>query len=216
MAPIYSSLEVLEASQGVRARSIALLRSAGEKQAASTVPTCPIWTAKELSCHMYGVCDDLLNGRLEGIGSDDWTQAQVERHGSKPLGDLLDEWAASAAAFDEIVPQFPEPANCQLIMDLATHEHDLRLALASPGAQDDPSLAIGAEYMLISIRAKDAEFAEQIEGLGLSDFELLRALTGRRSMAQLEAMGISAERLARILDPSPMTIVEVNLVEVAC
>jgi hypothetical protein len=213
MARTYSSLEVLEASQGVRERSIALLRSAGEEQAASMVPTCPIWTAKELACHMYGVCDDLLTGRLEGIGSDDWTQAQVERHGSKPLNELLDEWAASAEAFDAIVPQLPEPANYQLVMDLATHEHDLRLALASPGAHEDLSLAIGAEYMLISIRGTDAEFAEQIEGLGLSDFELLRALTGRRSIAQLEAMDISAERLARILDPSPMTIVAVDLVE---
>lgn len=215
MAPTYSSLEVLEASQGVRERSIALLRSAGEDKVETTVPTCPIWTAKELACHMYGVCDDLLSGRLEGIGSDEWTRAQVERHGSKPLGDLLDEWAASAAAFDEIVLQIPEPANYQLIMDLATHEHDLRLALASPGEQDDPSLAIGAEYMLISVRGKDAGLAEQIEGLGLSDFELLRALTGRRSMAQLQAMGISTERLARILESTPITIVEGDLEEVA-
>ncbi len=177
------------------------------------VPTCPIWTAKELACHMYGVCDDILNGRLEGIGSAEWTEAQVERHGSKSLDELVDEWAASAAAFDEIVPQFPEPANYQLVMDQATHEHDLRLALASPGAHDDLSLAIGAEFMLISIRRADVELAEQIEGLGLSDFELLRALTGRRSVAQLEAMGIAAEGLARLLDHTPMTIVEIDLVE---
>ncbi len=177
------------------------------------VPTCPIWTAKELACHMYGVCDDILNGRLEGIGSAERTEAQVERHGSKSLDELVDEWAASAAAFDEIVPQFPEPANYQLVMDQATHEHDLRLALASPGAHDDLSLAIGAEFMLISIRRADVELAEQIEGLGLSDFELLRALTGRRSVAQLEAMGIAAEELARLLDHTPMTIVEIDLVE---
>jgi hypothetical protein len=215
MTPTYSSGDVLEASQGIRDRSIALLRSVSEEQASSRVPTCPLWTAQELACHMYGVCDDLLNGRLDGIGSDDWTLAQVERHGSKPLDELLDEWVASADAFDQIVPLFPEPANYQLIMDQATHEHDLRLALASPGAQDDPSLAIGAEYILIGIRGTDPDLAEQIEGLDLSDFELLRALTGRRSAAQLEAMGIPAEQLARFLEPSPMTIVEVDLVEVA-
>jgi hypothetical protein len=213
MVHTYSSLEVVGASQGVRERSITLLRSAGEEQASSMVPTCPIWTAKELACHMYGVCDDLLNGRLEGIGSDEWTEAQVERHGSKPLDELVDEWAASAAAFDEIVPQLPEPANYQLVMDQVTHEHDLRLALASPGAYDDLSAAIGAEFMLISIRRADVELAEQIEGLGLSDFELLRALTGRRSVAQLEAMGIAPQRLACLLDPTPMTIVEIDLVE---
>jgi hypothetical protein len=196
-------------------RTIDLLRSAGEERVALTVPTCPTWSAKELACHMYGVCDDLLSGRLDGIGSDAWTQAQVDRHRAKPLDVLLDEWAASAPAFDVLVVEIPEPSNYQLIMDLATHEHDLRQALGTPGAQDDPSLAIGAEYMLISVWRTDPELADQIEELGLSDFELLRALTGRRSAAQLESMGISAERLGRVLDPSPIRIVEVDLIEEA-
>ncbi len=215
MTRTFSSHEVLEASQGIRERSIALLRSADESQAAVAVPTCPMWTAKELACHMYGVCDDLLNGRLEGIGSNGWTQAQIERHGSKPLDELVGEWAGSAPAFDEIVPQFPEPSNYQLVMDQATHEHDLRLALASPGGRDDLSVTIGTEFMLIAVRSSDPEFAEQIEGLGLSDFELLRALTGRRSAAQLEAAGISAEGLDRVLGPTPMSIAEFDVLEAA-
>jgi hypothetical protein len=100
-------------------------------------------------------------------------------------------------------------------MDQATHEHDLRLALAVPGAQDDPSVAIGAGFMVMGLRGIDADLAEQVEGLGLSDFELLRALTGRRSMAQLDALGIPADRLARALDAMPMSIAEVDIVEVA-
>ena len=210
----YSSDDVLAAIGGIRTRTIGVLRAAGEERAAQIVPTCPDWTAKELACHMYGVCDDLLNGRLEGIGSEAWSQAQVDRHSGKPLDELLDEWAASGDAFDAMVPHIPRPANYQLVMDMATHEHDIRLAVGSPGAQDDPSLAIGSAYMLRNIAKMDADLAEQIQGSGLTDFECLRSLTGRRSVAQLEASGIDAEGLARFLAVSPMTIVEIDLVEV--
>ena len=44
MANDVSADEILEASQGVRARSIAMLRSGGEQQAATIVATCPRWT----------------------------------------------------------------------------------------------------------------------------------------------------------------------------
>ena len=211
----YSPDDVLAAIGGIRTRTIGVLRAAGEERAAQIVPTCPDWTAKELACHMYGTCDDLLNGRLEGIGSEAWSQAQVDRHSGKPLDELLDEWAASGDAFDAMVPHIPRPGNYQLVMDMATHEHDIRLAVGSPGAQDDPSLGIGSAYMLRNIAKMDADLAEQIQGSGLTDFECLRSLTGRRSVDQLEASGIDAEGLARFLAASPMTIVETDLVEVA-
>jgi len=215
MAISYSSDDVLAAIAGIRTRTIGVLRVAGEERAAQIVPTCPDWTAKELACHMYGVCDDLVNGRLDGIGSDAWTQAQVDRHSGKPLDELLDEWAASGETFDAMVPHIPKPANFQLVMDMATHEHDIRLAVSMPGAQDDLSLAIGSAYMVHNITKMDASLGEQIESSGLSDFERLRSVTGRRSKAQLEASGIDAEGLGRFLDVSPMTIVEIDLVEVS-
>ena len=211
----FSSDDVVTAIGGIRNRTISVLRTAGEERAAQIVPTCPAWTAKELSCHMYGVCDDLLNGRLEGVGSEAWTQAQVDRRSGMPLDDLLDEWAASGDIFDVMVAEFPKPANYQLVMDMATHEHDIRLALGSPGAQDDPSLAIGSAYMLRNVAKFNADLAEQIQECGLTDFECLRSLTGRRSMAQLEASGLDAEALSRFLAMSPMTMVETDLVEVA-
>ena len=91
---------VLAAAQGVRARSIDLVRSLDDEAAATVVPTCPDWTVKELVCHMYGTSDDILNGRLEGAGSEAWTAAQIERHGGSDLVTLSDAWAAGAPAFD--------------------------------------------------------------------------------------------------------------------
>ena len=213
MSRAFTPDDVLAATQGIRSRSIDLLRAAGEEQAGRTVPTCPAWTAKELACHVYGVCDDLVNGRLEGIGSEAWTQAQVDRHAATSLDALLDEWAASGPAIDAFVVHIPKPANLQLVMDMATHEHDLRYALGAPGAQDDLAVSIGAEYLLVGLRRSDPELAGQIEGLGLSDFELLRSLSGRRSPAQLAAAGVPVEGLAAFLATSPMTMVTADIDE---
>ena len=177
-------------------------------------PTCPGWNVTDLACHLYGVADDLMNGRLEGIGSDAWTQAQVDRYSTKPLADIADEWAASAEVFDAIVPMIPEPTNYQLIMDMTTHEHDLRLALGEPGAQDDQAVAIGSAFLLLSLRNADPDLAAEIEGLELSDFELLRSLSGRRSAGQLERAGIPPKKIESFLSTTPMTISAVDVDEV--
>ncbi len=213
MARAFSADEVLQASQGIRARSIALLRTVSDAEASTPVRTCPGWTVKELACHLYGVCDDLLHSRLTDIGSDAWTDAQVRRHGTKTLGTILDEWEASAARFDELVPLIPEPSNRQLVMDQVTHEQDLRLALGAPGAQDDLAVSIGLSFLLLVLGRTDASFADEVRASVPSDFELLRALSGRRSAEQLEVLGIDPTRLADHLAPTPMSIAQRRIAE---
>jgi uncharacterized protein (TIGR03083 family) len=206
VARAFSSDEVLRATQGTRARSIALLRSVNDAEASTPVLTCPGWTVREVACHLSGVCDDLLHGRLTDIGSDAWTDAQVRRQDAQSLGAILDEWEGSAARFDELVPLIPEPSNLQLVMDQVNHEQDLRLALSIPGAQDEPAVSIGLEFLLLLLRRTDAGFADEVRAAVPSDFELLRALSGRRSAAQLEALGIDPGRLTEHLAPTPMSI----------
>jgi uncharacterized protein (TIGR03083 family) len=202
----FTSDEVLRATQGTRERSIALLRSVSDVQASTPVATCPGWTVREVACHLFGVCDDLLHSRLTDIGSDAWTDAQVRRQDAKSLGEILDEWEGSAARFDELVPLIPEPSNLQLVMDQVNHEQDLRLALDLPGAQDALAVSIGTEFLLLLLRRRDPAFADEVRAAVPSDFELLRALSGRRSAAQLEALGIDPGRLAEHLAPTPMSI----------
>ena len=57
-------------------------------------------------------------------------------------------------------------------------------------------------------RARDfaGRGAEQIEALGLSDFELFRSLSGRRSLAQMTAAGLPAEALAARMATSPVPV----------
>ena len=41
-------------------------------------PATPSWRAHDILAHLVGVTDDVVHGRLEGIASDPWTQAQVD------------------------------------------------------------------------------------------------------------------------------------------
>ena len=37
------------------------------------------WTVKDVVAHLCGACEDILAGRLEGVATDPWTEAQVAR-----------------------------------------------------------------------------------------------------------------------------------------
>jgi hypothetical protein len=159
------------------------------------------------------VTDDIINGRLENAGSNEWTAAQVARHGSKSLAELCDEWEATAGTFDPIMLVIPEPVNLQIVMDMATHEHDIRLAIDAPDAQDDEAVRIGSTFLLLGLASRDAELAAQIEDLDVTDFERFRSLAGRRSLPQLEAIGFPAESYAASLHGSPIAITAVDITE---
>ena len=206
MEPTIDPQLVLAASQGVRERVIALVRDLDAEAAATVVPTCPEWTVTDLLCHLRGAEGDIASGRVEGAASDAWTASQVERHGGKDVATLCAEWAEGADRFDAVLLAIPEPINLQIVMDRTTHEHDLRLALGAPGARDDDAVRIGSTFFLMGLRRSEPLLAEQIEALGLSDFELFRSLSGRRSLAQMTAAGLPAEALAARMATSPVPV----------
>ncbi len=87
-----------------------------------------------------GVPEDLLAGRMEGVASDAWTNAQVQCHDGESLARLATALEATIIPFDAIVPAIP-PSNSQLVMDAVTLEIDLREVLGLPGAQIAAALA---------------------------------------------------------------------------
>jgi len=209
----YDAAHVLAAYQGIRERTVALLRTVTEEQEHLTVPSCPAWTVQQLSCHLFGTIDDIVNGRLEGAGSDAWTTAQVERHAGESVAQLADRLEGTAAAFDPIMVVIPAPVNLQIVMDQGTHEHDLRLALGAFGAHDAPSVPMGTAFLLNGLRKVNPDLADTIEGLPIDAFERFRAVTGRRSLSQLEALGIPVEEFSRFLVSSPISISPVDIVD---
>ena len=112
--------DVAAAYAGLRARVGELVRSVPESHGDRPVPHCPVWTVRELLAHMVGVPEDILAGRLEGVASEAWTQAQVDRHRGESMAALADAWDESASGFDAVLPMIPAPVNSQVVFDAVT------------------------------------------------------------------------------------------------
>jgi len=204
---------------GTRRRSTELLRTAGPDAVADrVVPACPQWTVNQLVAHMVGAVDDVLAGNVAGAGSDPWTEAQIDRLGSLPVGGLLDHWDEVGPQLEAAIPAVPPAPASQMVFDVTTHEHDLRGALGEPGARDTDGLAVGFGFLAKSLdRLIQAEGLPTLEittkgrVLTLGDvpdgeeaqvhlagplFDLFRSFGGRRTLAQVRALDWSA-------DPSP-------------
>ncbi|HEU0132174.1 MAG TPA: maleylpyruvate isomerase family mycothiol-dependent enzyme [Mycobacteriales bacterium] len=198
----------------VRVRMTDLVRDLPDDRAATTVPGCPTWTVHDLVAHCAGLVTDVLEGRFDGAGEDHWTAAQVAARKDVPIPDLLTEWSEGAATFEPRLDEFPKAIWKTVVVDLVTHEHDLRGALGTPGARDTEAVALATKSYAVGL-AKTIE-AQGLPGLRLEapdwtfdagpepattvrvkeSFELFRALSGRRGRAQVLAYDWSG-------DPAP-------------
>jgi len=186
---------------GARERIVSLLHDQPDEFA--PVKTCPGWRVRDVVSHLTGGTDDALSGNLEGLASDEWTAAQVERRQDTPLAMIIFEWVANAPRFEPLL-DIAGDLGQMAVADIASHEHDIRGALGAPGARDSDAVRIGLGWVARNViaSAKDHGVAMRIvstDGLDLgphdadatliaNDFELLRALTGRRSVEQLREM----------------------------
>ena len=135
---LVSSDQVAVSYIALRARVIDLLRSTPESSGNIVVPCTPEWTIRQLAAHLVGVPEDVLAGRMEGVASDAWTHAQVERYGDLTLTELADLFESSAPKIDAIIHNFPQPIISQFVMDAVTHEQDMRRALGIHGHLSGP------------------------------------------------------------------------------
>ena len=185
-------------------------RSLSDEQAAMRVPACPLWSIKDVYAHQAGVVADALAGRLEGVTTDPWTARQVEERKDRSLAEVLDEWESIVEPFEAFLDSGAAPP--QVIIDQWSHEQDVRGALDRPGNRDDERATFCVQA-LAGLRSESWEHAPvEVVGdsgtwrfgtgapqitLRASDYDLARALLGRRSRAQVEAMDWTG-------DPTPI------------
>ncbi|MBV8159410.1 MAG: hypothetical protein JO265_00655 [Acidimicrobiia bacterium] len=174
---------------------------------ASVVPACPAWTVRDVIGHVVGVAEDLFAGHVGRFG-DDQTAGQVGRHRSQDVGQLLEHWADTARPWEMGSAVSPAPP----LLDLITHEHDIRGALGRPGARDDPAVRIVSDRLLrfeppVAVRIEVEDAAVRLGPSGVDPivlrttrWEVLRWRMGRRSRRQLAAMDWSRDPEAALLD----------------
>jgi uncharacterized protein (TIGR03083 family) len=203
--------EIADRYAEARARVVALVAEASPNDLATPVPGTPEWTVHGLLSHMVGCPVDMVAGRFEGAGSPEWTQRQVDERANFSLDQLLAEWDTVAPVLDTAIRggAVPSPAS----FDLITHESDLRGALGLPNTPDPLavrfvadgfgaraySVAANAGLPSLQLRATDSDWSIGEPGgvtAAATEYEWARALSGRRSNAQVSGYDWSG-------DPAP-------------
>jgi uncharacterized protein (TIGR03083 family) len=193
--------------QDTHARLAALVSGLDEAELAAQVPACPRWSVQDVVAHLLAITEDALAGHLTGPPSQTQTAAQVARFGGHDIRDMLASWTVTAPQFGQLIAAFDVwPA----VIDIASHEQDIRGAVGRPGARDTEAVrqCAGAviEYLAppvpLRVMVEDAQFRVGPEDgpelrLTTCRFEALRWRMGRRSRAQMAALDWSG-------DPAPV------------
>jgi uncharacterized protein (TIGR03083 family) len=205
------------AYEALRIRVTELVRDTEPALLAGPAPATPEWRVRDVLAHLAGVADDVVNGRLEGIASDEWTAAQVDKRRDLSIADLLADWEHWSPGFEQMLAAGPMEITGQALYDAVTHEHDIRHAIGRPGARDSDAIDYGWDWMVAIRTVRDApairfvtERGDQIAGAGTptvtvraSCFEFVRATTGRRTREEIEAYGWDPKPDAHTLLSAP-------------
>jgi uncharacterized protein (TIGR03083 family) len=190
-----------------RARLLALVSGLDAPGLATPVPACPGWRVRDVVAHLTAVGEDVLEGRLTGPPTEEESAAQVARFAGRPFPEVLARW-------DEVAPRFAAAIDgfevWPAVLDVATHEQDIRGALGAPGARDTEVVRLGSDRLLTWLRppaplrvvVEDRAYDLGPEGdaaivLRTDRFEAFRWRLGRRSRRQLAELDWTG-------DPTPV------------
>ena len=206
------------AYRDLRLRVSDLLRSAEPAALDAIAPAAPDWRVRDVAAHLAGVCDDAVHGNLGDVSGgsllvavdnpervNEWTDTHVTKRADWPIEQVLDDWAEHAGEIEPTMNAL-HPAIGQMLADAVTHEHDIRGGLGAPGARDSIALVLAVDWALrmlswrlehdglgtLRIQLEDGIVelgtGEPVTSLTTTRFEIARAVTGRRSMEQIQAM----------------------------
>jgi uncharacterized protein (TIGR03083 family) len=206
-----------------RLRIADLVSGLDEAQLGLILPTCPAWSVRDVVGHMAGLLADVLEKNFEGVGTPEWTQAQVDSLGHLDVGRTLAIWDERATKVESDFPGALGEFSPRLVSDVWNHEQDIRGALHLPRAHRDsdavPAALVGQMEMLTTrldqaglpamrMVTADGEWqagsGEPVGRLNVdSQAELLRVLLGRRSRTQIATLDWHVDDLEAYLDVFP-------------
>jgi uncharacterized protein (TIGR03083 family) len=195
-------MDVFTAYEATRDRISAVALGASDGALSARVPSCPDWDAHDLLAHCAGIPTALAAGELPTGDVQVWLDGLVEARREVPAAELVEQWRACGEAVRPIV----EGSGGRLVVDVLTHEHDLRGALATPGDRDTVDLREGLQLFAellapfvteaglapFAVECPDGTTARSGEGeagwtLLVGPWEASRVLGSRRTLAEVLA-----------------------------
>jgi uncharacterized protein (TIGR03083 family) len=192
-----------ELYRAIRDQMLGFGTTLSPEQSERPVPALPGWSVKDAYSHLTGLCCDVLDGRMEGAGSPAWTAKQVADRSHDELPAICAEWAERGPALDEWLDEQGGQGTVFVGFDVWNHHQDVRSALGLNGERG----AEHVDYLLANAlnafndRFRDAGapalrvITDRVDRnlghgppdttLRTTDYELLRTLFGRRSVAQM-------------------------------
>ena len=188
------------------------------------VAATPGWTVRDVLAHVVGITADLNAGRFGDGDGDAWTLAQVVSRCECTVDDLAAEWDREAPRFEAGLRLFGYGFGAHYLGDLLQHVGDVETALGRSPVRDDITAIVALDFYLESLRGTLDELGvgalevrpgdeEWVLGPGelrasvsAPRYEIFRALGGRRTRAEVAALGWSgdAARFIGVMSRYPM------------
>lgn len=177
------------------------------------VPAVPLWTVRNLIAHLGA----LSSGLAAGQGFDAFNASLIPEWSRRSVDALADQWVSAAHILSSDPHRVSRPVYAWLIADLVGHRHDLYGIFDRQDGRSGPEIqlaleiyvhVLGQKYKSLGDEAKQANRGGlssivlradnrewrlgegRAQALMQADdpFELLRAVSGRRSRSQVNAM----------------------------
>ncbi len=174
------------------------------------VPATPAWTVRDVLAHVIGLAADLNAQRFpdpEDEGGAAWSAQQVASRQGRTLAELTAEWDRESPRFADGLRLFGYEFGSHFAADLHAHHQDVRQALGGTRDNDPLTVAVALDHYVGFLGAQLAtmdwgsvtattECGTRQVGINgshhasieTSAFELLRAVSGRRSLDQIRAL----------------------------
>jgi uncharacterized protein (TIGR03083 family) len=179
-----------------RAARVRISALVSDEVAAVRVPATPLWDVHDVVAHLAGVTEDVHTGNMEGVTTDPWTAAQVERGRTKTVADLVAMWDEYAPRVEWFLSTPDGASAYRAVLDVHTHEADLLNALGRP-------IDLPAGFLTWMTPLLRDSFDEAVAQAGLpaptvnaSNLQWFRGRLGRRTADEVRAYGWSADPVA--------------------
>jgi len=194
--------ELFTAYDETRNRMLDIARAAGPDALATTIPSCPDWSALQLITHCVSLPAAIAAGSFPTGDSNEWIASIIQDRAGASLDELATEWVS----VNDTIAGMVNGGGAVLFDDLVVHEHDLRGALGVPDHSAlDASISVprSLESCVAALetaglgsievrsgsdvwRSHDAEPGWILE---VSPWEAVRVLYSRRTTDELRALG---------------------------